>query len=125
MTTENRIRIAILRLRRDLIAKPGARASISAVARMANIHPSTLHTRYPGLCDEIRSLTGKPAMPKAGPSSAGIATQNEVRELKRILAEQSSRYAAALLELRSTRDELNALRLKCPSDDINVQSING
>jgi len=104
------LRLAIRRVEtgRGHRVKKGAKLNVVTVATEAEVSPSTIHTRYPEIVDEIRQKTGKEARVQRDEKHKELkACQSrnrvllaEIVDLKAALSSVTSRFATATIRVK-------------------------
>ncbi|WP_157074053.1 hypothetical protein [Pseudoxanthomonas mexicana] len=91
------------------------RMSIASVAQEAGLKPSTIHTRYPEIADEIRQRSGAKDAKKLRTSrklkdrDRKIATlKRELSEAKMLLSRTASMYASSLSQIATLEQALSS-----------------
>lgn len=102
------LRLAIHRVKLGRVRNipSGTKMSVVAVAKEAGIHPSTIHTTYPEVIDEIQKLVGKSLRERRRGDLSEMKkckakleqARKEITSLKLDLASMTSRYAATILQ---------------------------
>lgn len=108
---EDRCRQLRMAIKRIQVGRPKhvsivRKLSISAVAEEAGVSPSTIHTRYPEIAEEVRAISGLRTM-RHEKSIADIeilrrqvrSLRADLREARRLLAATASMYASALSQI--------------------------
>lgn len=104
------LRLAIRRVEtgRGHRVKKGAKLNVVTVGKEAEVSPSTIHTRYPEIVEEIRLKSGKESRAQRDQKHKELkecqarnrALNAEIAKLKGELSSVASRFATAVIRLK-------------------------
>lgn len=108
---ELRAAVKAIEIGRPKRVAKGAKLSVTSVGKEADVHPSTIHTRYPEIVLLIKAKSGKQSHEVKKQSSIEIKRlKSVIRDLRGKLRAADSTLAKVVSELASMQCENEQLR---------------
>jgi len=95
--TEQRLKDAIKQLQ-----QAGTKVSISAVAKAADVTPALIHNTYPGIAEQIRTVTGKTARNQGDAKYDALAQERQRNRALRVEVDHLRQECAKLASINLT-----------------------
>ena len=95
--TEQRLKDAIKQLQ-----QAGSKVSISAVAKAADVTPALIHNTYPGIAEQIRTVTGKTARSQGDAKYDALAQEQQRNRALRVEVDHLRQECAKLASINLT-----------------------
>ena len=95
--TEQRLKDAIKQLQ-----QAGSKVSISAVAKAADVTPALIHNTYPGIAEQIRTVTGKTARSQGDAKYDALAQERQRNRALRVEVDHLRQECAKLASINLT-----------------------